>query len=42
MAYFGVDPDRYGGWSEAEKNEELKNAEIPPDRELCGENEDED
>ena len=34
MAYFGIDPERYGGWSKAEKEEALENAEVPPDREL--------
>ncbi len=34
MAYFGLDPDHYGGWSEEEKQEELKLAEIPPGRVL--------
>lgn len=33
MAHFGIDSERYGGWSEDEKAEELENAELPPDRE---------
>lgn len=34
MAYFGIDPERYGGWSKEEKKETLENAELSPDREL--------
>lgn len=30
MPYFRPDPERYGGYN---KEEELKNAELPPDRE---------
>ena len=41
MAYFGVDPERYGGWSTEEKEEALENAELPPDREPRSEDEDE-
>jgi hypothetical protein len=42
MTYFGVNSDRYAGWDEAEKEAELKLAEIPPGRELRDENEDDD
>ena len=31
MAFFGIDPERYGGWSKEEKEAELENAELPPD-----------
>lgn len=34
MAYFGISTERYGGWSEQEKKEALKNADLPPDRKL--------
>jgi hypothetical protein len=34
MAYWGISTERYGGWSEEERKEELENAELPPDREL--------
>lgn len=37
MPYFGIDPERYGGWSKEEKEEALENAELPPDRELRNE-----
>jgi hypothetical protein len=37
MTYFGVSSDRYGGWSQKEKKEEMKNAELPPGREPCSE-----
>ena len=32
MAYFGIDSERYGGWSEEEKEAALENAELSPDR----------
>lgn len=34
MAYFEIDPERYGGWSKEAKQAVLENAELPPDREL--------
>lgn len=34
MPYFGIDPERYGGYN---REEELKYAELPSDRELSGE-----
>lgn len=35
MPYWGIDSDRYGGWSPEEKEEALEHAELPPDREPC-------
>jgi hypothetical protein len=34
MTYWGIDPDRYEGWTEVKKEEELKHVEIDPEREL--------
>ncbi|MDX5987799.1 MULTISPECIES: hypothetical protein [Haloferax] len=34
MTYFGISTERYGGWSREEKMEAMENAELPPDREL--------
>lgn len=33
MPYFGINSERYGGWTKEEKEETLENAELPPDRE---------
>lgn len=40
MAYFGIDPERYGGWTQEEKDEALENSELPPGREPRGEDDD--
>ena len=38
MGYFGIDSERYGGWSAEEKEKALENAKLPPDREPREEN----